>query len=64
MTEGTATTERAGAGRRPRAVVLVGNTASPYSRAIRLGRALVDEGYDVEIASAHEPGPAARGTRG
>jgi glycosyltransferase involved in cell wall biosynthesis len=44
------------AGRRRRAVVLVGNPANPYSRAIRLGRALVDEGYDVEIASAHEPG--------
>ncbi len=41
---------------RPRAVVLVGNPANPYSRAIRLGRALVDEGYDVEIASAHEAG--------
>jgi glycosyltransferase involved in cell wall biosynthesis len=54
-----ATTEgprRDGAARRPRAVVLVGNTASPYSRAIRLGRALIDEGYDVEVASAHEPG--------
>jgi glycosyltransferase involved in cell wall biosynthesis len=36
--------------------VLVGNTASPYSRALRLGRALIDEGYDVEVASAHEPG--------
>ncbi len=44
------------AARRPRAVVLVGNTASPYSRAIRLGRVLVAEGYEVEIASAHEPG--------
>ncbi len=43
-------------GRRPRAVVLVGNPANPYSRAIRVGRALIDEGYDVEIASAHEPG--------
>jgi glycosyltransferase involved in cell wall biosynthesis len=41
---------------RPRAVVLVGNTASPYSRALRLGRTLADEGYAVEIASAHEAG--------
>ena len=55
MSEGT-TTNRAAAARRPRAVVLVGNTANPYSRAIRLGRALVGEGYEVEIASAHEPG--------
>lgn len=43
-------------GRRPRAVVLVGNPANPYSRSIRLGRALSESGYDVEIASAHEPG--------
>ena len=63
VTDGT-TTERAGAARRPRAVVLVGNPANPYSRAIRLGRALIDEGYEVEIASAHEPGAAARGARG
>ncbi len=41
---------------RPRAVILVGNPANPYSRAIRLGRALVDEGYGVEIASTHEQG--------
>jgi glycosyltransferase involved in cell wall biosynthesis len=39
-----------------RAVVLVGNPARPYSRALRLGRALVDEGYEVEIAAAHEEG--------
>ena len=47
---------RDGAAGRPRAVVLVGNTASPYSRAIRLGRALIEEGYEVEIASSHETG--------
>ena len=41
---------------RPRAVILVGNPANPYSRAIRLGRALVDEGYAVEIAATHEEG--------
>ncbi len=41
---------------RRRAVVLVGNPARPYSRALRLGRALVDEGYEVEIAAAYEEG--------
>jgi glycosyltransferase involved in cell wall biosynthesis len=34
-----------------RAVVLVGNPARPYSRALRIGRTLVAEGYDVEIAA-------------
>jgi glycosyltransferase involved in cell wall biosynthesis len=34
-----------------RAVVLVGNPAAPYSRALRVARALVDEGYRVEIAA-------------
>jgi glycosyltransferase involved in cell wall biosynthesis len=34
-----------------RAVVLVGNPARPYSRALRIGRTLVDEGYAVEIAA-------------
>jgi glycosyltransferase involved in cell wall biosynthesis len=41
---------------RPRAVVLVGNPVNPYSRAIRIGRTLVDAGYDVEIAATTEPG--------
>ena len=41
---------------RRRAVILVGNPARPYSRAIRLGRALVEEGYEVEIAATHEEG--------
>ena len=48
--------DRGARGRRPRAVVLVGGPANPYSRAIRLGRALVDQGYDVEIAATHEAG--------
>jgi hypothetical protein len=57
VTDATTDRERPdGAAQRPRAVVLVGNTASPYSRALRLGRALIEEGYDVEVASAHEPG--------
>ncbi len=37
--------------RRPRAVVLVGGPADPYSRATRLSRTLVHLGYDVEIAA-------------
>ena len=41
---------------RPRAVVLVGNPANPYSRAIRIGRTLTDLGYEVEIAATTEPG--------
>src|SRR5829696_4745788 len=40
---------------RPRAVVLVGSPANPYSRALRLGRTLEATGYDVEIAATHEP---------
>ncbi len=41
---------------RRRAVILVGNPANPYSRAIRLGRTLVANGYDVEIAAPHAAG--------
>jgi glycosyltransferase involved in cell wall biosynthesis len=37
-------------------VILVGNPANPYSRAIRLGRTLVEAGYDVEIAATTEAG--------
>ena len=37
--------------RRRRAVVLVGNPAAPYSRALRIGRSLAAEGYAVEIAA-------------
>lgn len=44
------------AARRKRAVILVGNPANPYSRAIRIGRTLVAEGYDVEIAATVEHG--------
>jgi len=41
-----------------RAVVLVGNPARPYSRALRIGRTLVGEGYAVEIAAtAQEDAP-------
>lgn len=40
--------------RRRRAVILVGNPAHPYSRAIRLGRTLTTLGYDVEIAATNQ----------
>ena len=50
-----------GAGsRRRRAVILVGNPANPYSRAIRIGRTLVANGYDVEIAAPAVEGAAER----
>jgi glycosyltransferase involved in cell wall biosynthesis len=39
-----------------RAVVLVGNPAAPYSRALRIARALVAEGYAVEIAAVAADG--------
>ena len=42
------------AGKRPRAVVLVGNPVNPYSRAIRIGRTLTELGYEVEIAATTE----------
>jgi glycosyltransferase involved in cell wall biosynthesis len=48
----------AGSGRTTplRAVVLVGGPAAPYSRAIRIARALAAEGYAVEIAALAAPG--------
>ena len=39
-----------------RAVVLVGGPAAPYSRSIRIARALAAEGFDVEIAAVAAPG--------
>ena len=41
---------------RRRAVILVGNPANPYSRAIRIGRTLVEQGFEVEIAATFEEG--------
>jgi glycosyltransferase involved in cell wall biosynthesis len=38
-----------------RAVILVGNPAAPYSRALRLARTLAREGYRVEIAAVAAP---------
>ena len=46
--------------RRRRAVILVGNPANPYSRAIRIGRTLAANGYDVEIAAPLAEGTAER----
>jgi glycosyltransferase involved in cell wall biosynthesis len=48
------------AGRAPavaelRAVVLVANTAAPYSRGLRIARSLAEAGYDVEIAAVTGP---------
>jgi glycosyltransferase involved in cell wall biosynthesis len=37
-----------------RAVILVGNPARPYSRAIRIGRTLTALDYQVEIAATHQ----------
>ena len=45
---------------RRRAVILVGNPANPYSRAIRIGRTLAADGYDVEIAAPLAEGTAER----
>jgi len=36
---------------RPRAVLLVANTAAPYSRGLRVARSLADAGWTVEIAA-------------
>lgn len=41
----------AAAARRRRAVLLVANEANPYSRALRVGRSLVGQGFEVEIAA-------------
>jgi glycosyltransferase involved in cell wall biosynthesis len=38
-----------------RAVILVGNPARPYSRALRLGRTLTEMGFEVEIAATWLP---------
>ena len=45
--------------RRPRAVILVGGPANPYSRATRLSRTLADLGYEVEVAATTEGDPPA-----
>ncbi len=47
----SATGAATSAARRPRAVLLVANTAAPYSRALRVARSLADAGWQVEIAA-------------
>jgi glycosyltransferase involved in cell wall biosynthesis len=47
-----------------RAVILVGNPARPYSRALRIGRTLVGEGYAVEIAATAQEDAPERETDG
>jgi glycosyltransferase involved in cell wall biosynthesis len=42
--------------RQRRAVVLVGNPAAPYSRALRIARTLTGLGFAVEIAAVAAPG--------
>ena len=43
---------------RPRAVLLVANTAAPYSRGLRVARSLAEAGWEVEIAAVTGDGPA------
>jgi glycosyltransferase involved in cell wall biosynthesis len=45
--------------RRPRAVLLVANSAAPYSRALRVGRSLAEAGWQVEIAAVAGDGAPA-----
>ena len=47
-----------------RAVVLVGNPANPYSRALRVARTLVEEGFAVEIAATNDDDAPDRATDG
>ena len=41
---------------RPRAILLIANSAAPYSRGLRVARSLVEAGYDVEIAATSGAG--------
>jgi glycosyltransferase involved in cell wall biosynthesis len=45
---------------RGRAVLLVANTAAPYSRGLRVARSLADAGWEVEIAAVAGPGVPAK----
>jgi glycosyltransferase involved in cell wall biosynthesis len=47
-----------------RAIILVGNPARPYSRALRIGRTLVAAGLDVEIAATWLDGAPEREDEG
>jgi glycosyltransferase involved in cell wall biosynthesis len=50
--------------RQPRAVVLVANTAAPYSRGLRVARSLAQAGYAVEIAATAGDGQPAEEREG
>jgi glycosyltransferase involved in cell wall biosynthesis len=51
VTEPAAAIPPVRADRRPRAVLLVANSAAPYSRGLRVGRSLAESGWEVEIAA-------------
>ena len=55
MSPATSANQDPGSGAR-RAVVLVGNPAAPYSRGLRIARALVEAGFSVEIAAVSAEG--------
>ena len=52
------------ADRRPRAVLLVANTAAPYSRGLRVARSLTEAGWQVEIAAVAGAGAPAEEREG
>lgn len=49
---------------RPRAVLLVANTAAPYSRGLRVARSLAEAGWDVEIVAVAGDGAPREGFDG
>ena len=60
MSEAAAADSETSVARRPRAVLLVANTAAPYSRGLRVARSLTEAGWQVEIAAVAGDGqPAA-----
>jgi glycosyltransferase involved in cell wall biosynthesis len=59
VTESVAAGPATSVARRPRAVLLVANTAAPYSRGLRVARSLTDAGWQVEIAAVAGDGELA-----
>jgi glycosyltransferase involved in cell wall biosynthesis len=59
VSESAAAEPASSADRRPRAVLLVANTAAPYSRSVRVARSLAEAGWQVEIAAVAGDGAAA-----
>ena len=47
----TAATRLGSYAARPRAILLIANSAAPYSRGLRVARSLAEAGFDVEIAA-------------